>query len=88
MNNCLFCGDNLEILHKFIPTSSVDLIYIDPPFFNNRNNNVIWGDEAELRSFKDVWTEGIESYLSCLEPRIRELQRVLKTTGLEGKNIY
>jgi len=81
LNNCLFCGDNLEILREFIPTSSVDLIYIDPPFFSNRNYNVIWGDEAELRSFKDVWAGGMESYLSWLEPRIRELQRVLKTTG-------
>jgi DNA modification methylase len=42
---------------------------------------VIWGDEAEIRSFKDVWTGGISSYISWLEPRIRELRRVLKPTG-------
>ena len=81
ISNVLFCGDNLEILREYIPTFSIDLIYIDPPFFSNRNYNVIWGDEAELRSFKDIWSGGIDSYLSWLEPRIRELQRVLKPTG-------
>jgi DNA modification methylase len=81
LENALFCGDNLEILREYIPTSSVDLIYIDPPFFSNRTYNVIWGDEAEIRSFKDVWTGGISSYISWLEPRIRELRRVLKPTG-------
>lgn len=81
LENVLFCGDNLEILREYIPTSSIDLIYIDPPFFSNRTYNVIWGDEAELRSFKDVWSGGIDSYISWLEPRFREFQRVLKPDG-------
>ena len=81
MRNALFCGDNLEIMREYIPTSSVDLVYIDPPFFSNRNYNVIWGDEAEIRSFKDIWSGGIDSYIAWLEPRFRELQRVLKKNG-------
>ena len=28
----LYYGDNLEILQKYVPDESVDLIYIDPPF--------------------------------------------------------
>lgn len=44
--NKLICGDNLEILATMEP-ESVDLIYIDPPFFSNRNYEIIWGDEAE-----------------------------------------
>jgi 16S rRNA G966 N2-methylase RsmD len=42
-------GDNLDRLTEF-PSSSVDLIYLDPPFFSNRFYEVIWGDEAEVRS--------------------------------------
>lgn len=30
--NVLYYGDNLEILRKYIPDNSVDLIYLDPPF--------------------------------------------------------
>jgi len=35
----LYCGENIEILPT-IEAESVDLIYIDPPFFSNRLNNL------------------------------------------------
>jgi site-specific DNA-methyltransferase (adenine-specific) len=47
--NRLILGDNLEIL-KGMEADSVDLIYLDPPFFSNRNYEVIWGDAGEVRS--------------------------------------
>jgi site-specific DNA-methyltransferase (adenine-specific) len=50
--NKLILGDNLEIL-KAIDNDTIDLIYLDPPFFSNRNYEVIWGDEGEVRSFQD-----------------------------------
>ncbi len=52
--NKLICGDNLEELAKF-PKESIDLIYIDPPYFTHKKYEVIWGDEAEVRSYKDKW---------------------------------
>lgn len=52
--NQLILGDNLEILKK-LNSESVDLIYLDPPFFSNRNYEVIWGDTGEVRSFQDRW---------------------------------
>jgi DNA modification methylase len=78
--NTLYYGDNLEIL-KSIPSESVDLIYIDPPFFSNRNYEVIWGDEGEVRSFKDRWAGGMEHYIGWLKERVEEMYRVLKPTG-------
>jgi 16S rRNA G966 N2-methylase RsmD len=30
--NVIYCGDSLEVMPKYIPGESVDLIYIDPPF--------------------------------------------------------
>ncbi len=80
-DNTLFCGDNLEILREYIPDECVDLIYIDPPFFSNRDYAIIWGDEAEIRSFEDTWEGGIESYIAWMDPRVRELRRVLKPNG-------
>jgi DNA modification methylase len=49
--NSLMLGDNLEML-KRVDSESVDLIYLDPPFFSNRNYEVIWGDAGEIRSFQ------------------------------------
>ena len=56
--NKLICGDNLEELSK-IPSDSIDLIYIDPPFFTHKQYEVVWGDEAEVRSFEDRWEGGV-----------------------------
>ena len=59
--NQLFYGDNLEVLRRAIPTESVDLVYLDPPFNSNRNYNVIFAhhDEhdvsAQLEAFGDTW---------------------------------
>jgi len=78
--NTIYEGDNLEILSKF-PNNSIDLIYLDPPFFSNRHYEVIWKDGAELRAFQDRWQGGVEHYISWMEPRLRECQRVLKESG-------
>ena len=50
--NKLILGDNLIELQK-LPDESVDLIYLDPPFFSNKTYEVIWGDDVEKRSFDD-----------------------------------
>lgn len=76
----IHCGDNLERLSRF-PANSVDLIYLDPPFFSNRHYEVIWGDEAEIRSFEDRWEGGINVYVNWMKERIIEMHRVLKPTG-------
>lgn len=78
--NKLICGDNLEVLST-LEKESVDLIYIDPPFFSNRNYEVIWNDAAEIRSFEDRWEGGIEVYIDWMRERVRELYRILKPTG-------
>lgn len=78
--NQLILGDCLEVL-KTLETESVDLIYLDPPFFSNRNYEVIWGDAGEIRSFQDRWSGGIDHYIGWLKERVQEMYRVLKVTG-------
>jgi DNA modification methylase len=78
--NKLILGDNLVIL-KAMENETVDLIYLDPPFFSNRNYEVIWGDEGEVRSFQDRWAGGIDHYIAWLKERVIEMHRVLKPTG-------
>ncbi len=78
--NQLILGDNLDIL-KSLESNSIDLIYLDPPFFSNRNYEVIWGDAGEIRSFQDRWSGGIDHYLAWLKERVVEMHRLLKPTG-------
>jgi 16S rRNA G966 N2-methylase RsmD len=35
--NVLYYGDNLDILHRYLPETCVDLVYLDPPFNSNRS---------------------------------------------------
>lgn len=62
--NVLYYGDNLEILRRYLPDESVDLVYLDPPFNSNRDYNVIFKDEsgrrsdAQLVAFEDTWHWG------------------------------
>lgn len=78
--NRLFWGDNLHVMRQ-LPSESIDLIYIDPPFFSGRNYNVIFGDQNELRSFSDIWEGGMPGYLVWLNARLYEMKRLLKKTG-------
>jgi len=59
--NTLYYGDNLAILRQYIPSESIDLIYLDPPFNSNRNYNVLFKEEsgkeaeAQITAFEDTW---------------------------------
>ena len=60
--NKLFYGDNLEVLREHVPSRSVDLVYLDPPFNSNRSYNVIFGHNstdgdvtAQIQAFDDTW---------------------------------
>jgi DNA modification methylase len=79
--NAIYCGDCKDVLKKEIKSESVDLIYLDPPFFTNKNYEVVWGDNDEIRSFKDRWAGGINHFTGWLEERLEACKDVLKKTG-------
>lgn len=60
--NYLYYGDNLEVLRESVPSASVDLVYLDPPFNSNRSYNVLFADrsgeaaQAQIEAFDDTWT--------------------------------
>jgi len=59
--NTLFYGDNLPILRDYIPSESIDLVYLDPPFNSSRSYNVLFHDESgqeaesQITAFEDTW---------------------------------
>lgn len=66
MNRRLYAYDNLDVLNDEIalPTESVDLIYLDPPFNSNSTYNLpfkeLGHDIAAVAAFKDNWHWGTE----------------------------
>ncbi len=78
--NQLLLGDNLEIMKK-MENEIFDLIYLDPPFFTGKNQELIWGEAQELRSYKDRWAGGIMNFIEWLKPRVEQMHRLLKPTG-------
>ena len=59
--NVLYYGDNLEILRKYIPENSIDLVYLDPPFNSKKDYNILFKEnggvesEAQIKAFTDTW---------------------------------
>ena len=71
--NRLYCDENLEVLAT-MEKESVDLIYIDPPFFSNRKYEVIWADKITkkgaflaflLTKTELLWFLSVKSVSTC-----------------------
>jgi site-specific DNA-methyltransferase (adenine-specific) len=96
MTNRIYFGDNLPVLVN-LPSESIDLIYIDPPFNTGRvqertqikteqNEN---GDRVGFagRRYETIklgsrgYADLFDDYLAFLEPRLVESRRILKPTG-------
>ena len=52
--NRLYFGDCLDVMREDIPSESVDLIYLDPPFNSKRLYNAFIGG-AQWVAFDDTW---------------------------------
>ena len=59
--NQLYYGDNLTFMRDKMKSSSVDLIYLDPPFNSNRNYNLLYKTATGVavpeqeEAFCDTW---------------------------------
>src|SRR5580700_9567256 len=66
--NRLFCGDNLQVLREHVADESIDLCYIDPPFFSQRQHRA----RLDNGGFSDLWKwdDGAQADLAslCAQP--------------------
>jgi DNA modification methylase len=76
----IYCGDNKDVLPKYIPDESVDLVYIDPPFNTGRVYELFWGEEQERRAYEDRYGDP-KQYIAWMKLRLEHLYRALKPTG-------
>ena len=70
LENVVVCQDNIQFMSSLSP-KSIDLIYIDPPFFTQKD----FGD------FDDRW-KSLDHFLTFLVLRLCQCHRLLKDTGI------
>ena len=72
-------GDCCSVLDT-LPECRFDLIYLDPPFFTQKEHALTTRDGSATFSFRDVWASH-EEYARFLHERLVKLRRVLAPTG-------
>ncbi len=96
MSNCIYFSDNLPILAS-LPSASVDLIYIDPPFNTGKTqartqvrtersqNGDRVGFQGQRYQTIKLGSKGyldiFDDYLAFLAPRLEQAYRLLKPAG-------
>lgn len=70
--------DCLEAMKEF-KSNYIDMIYLDPPFFTQREQKLSDSNGKEY-SFADSW-KSREEYLDYMEIRLIEMRRILKPEG-------
>lgn len=92
----IYFGDNLPILQQ-LPSESVDLIYIDPPFntgkvqrrtslatVRDKNGDRTGFQGKRYRTIRlgtKQYADVFDDYLAFIEPRLREARRILRSNG-------
>jgi site-specific DNA-methyltransferase (adenine-specific) len=72
-------GDCLEAVGG-LASESVDLVYVDPPFFTQKTHSLVTRDGVTRFEFSDEWPSRVD-YIHFLRLRLEEFRRVLKQTG-------
>ncbi len=67
--NHVYLSENLDFLQN-LESEFIDLIYIDPPFYSG----------VDYKEFSDLW-DSLDEYLNFMSLRIKEIHRVLTSTG-------
>lgn len=75
----IYLGDCLEIMQG-LTKNSIDMIYLDPPFFTNKKHSLSSRDRKSHYSFNDIW-DTHKTYAEFILVRLIEAKRILKDTG-------
>jgi len=75
----LFTGNCIDELKK-IENNKIDLVYMDPPFFTQKDHSLVTRDNSKEYTINDKWSN-IDEYLELIRSSLVESKRVLKNTG-------
>lgn len=92
----IYFGDNLAIL-KALPSESIQLIYIDPPFNTGKQQSrtqmkTVRDDDGDRTGFKGEryktvklesrgYADSFDNFLDFIKPRLEEAHRLLTSNG-------
>lgn len=79
LENKLIMEDSLNVMQE-MNEETIDLIYLDPPFYTQDIQILSSRDNKETYSFSDKWN-CMEEYLDYMSVRLYECKRLLKDTG-------
>ena len=74
-HNVLAYGDNLDYLQG-LPSESVDLVYLDPPYNSKRDYNATFGADSQVKAFEDTWSWGADD-----DKALRDFAKANKQLG-------
>lgn len=77
--NTIHEGDCLDIMNS-IEKNSIDLIYLDPPFFTKKKHKLKNRERTTEFSFNDIWKSN-QAYADFLFYRISLMRELLKDSG-------
>ncbi len=75
----IYHGDCINEIEK-LSDESIDLVYLDPPFFTKKIHQLSNRDRTKQYSFSDLWKSQSE-YYDFLFPRLQLLYKKLKKIG-------
>ncbi|MGB8260107.1 MAG: DNA methyltransferase [Terracidiphilus sp.] len=88
--NQLYYGDNLDVLRRYVPAESVDLVYLDPPFNSRQEYGLIFAEKdgskssSQFHAFEDTWewnADAARAYQTTVEQggRVADALRSFRT---------
>ena len=86
--NRLYYGDCFNVIQDYFRQSSVDLIYLDPPFNSQRQYNSIYKDETgrplpdQIDAFCDMWELN-----AARENEIRTMPVLMRESGIDDATV-
>ena len=79
MSSNIIHGDCLDLMKK-MDDNSIQLVYLDPPFFTQRKHRQTTRSGDKEYSFEDTW-DSVKDYIEYLRLRVSEIHRILKSSG-------
>jgi site-specific DNA-methyltransferase (adenine-specific) len=75
----ILCGDCRDLI-KTLKHASIDLVYLDPPFFTQKTHSLMTRDNTEKFAFEDRWLS-LNEYITFMQDVLTECRNVLKESG-------
>lgn len=79
IENKIFEGDCIDVMDS-LEAESIDLIYLDPPFFTEKKHTLKNRERTSEFTFMDVWGSN-KAYAEFLLSRISKMRDLLKDSG-------